>query len=170
MNGNPNRAGATGQPITNLWNDRHSNWYKAPAWLAPAFTLYASLYPGIVTAEARVGTTANRMARDIGWENLWLILLFLLFVVYPLLISITLMVAGKLKGIEGLLHPRWVLKSFLVAVLGLLVAFILFVLIILGAIIFHMDIDPLIIYGGYLLFLAAMSYRLLKQAVNEDKQ
>ena len=128
----------------------------------------ASVYPSIGVAEARVSTTANRMAGDIGWEQLWLILLFGLFVVYPLLMRFVFFVIAKRSGLTGLNRFKWMILTFVVAGMGLLVAFLLFIFILLGSIFVYMNIDPVVFYLCYLFLLVLMSYSLIKKAVTEE--
>ncbi len=127
------------------------------------------LFSSDVMASFNGPTTLNRMLDNFeSLEEFWLLILALLFVVYPLVMSLLLAIAGKLSGLN-LLTRHTVLQSLGVAAFGLVVALCLFVFIFITALLF-LDIDPEIYYALFWLFIAALSYRTIKDAMLAERR
>ncbi len=136
----------------------------------PANLLFAVfvIYSPVATASFSGQNTLKRMATYVGWDNLWILVLVSLFIFYPLLMGAVLFVVGKTTGLEGLLNTNNILEAYGIALMGLFVAFGIFLFLLFG--IFFLDISPAYFYAAFLLFMGALSYRLVMDAISRERR
>ena len=126
------------------------------------------IYSPAATASFSGQNTLKRMATYVGWDNLWILLLVLQFIVYPLLMSAVLYAVGWKTGIKGLVNSKTIFEAYGIAAIGLFAAFGIFLFLLFG--IFFLNISPAYIYAAYLLFIGALSYRLVMDAISRERR